>query len=158
MYMKYLILLLSVLNTTIAHAQYVDENAVEIPVGYYVSKGDKKTVYAFTSPDTEEIKAIAIVPEVFPNRRMDIHERRWIIPYSKGNLERLKQVKDKYVEWSQIAIKEKVPMMMKTIDVEIPDMYVLTYKISSDKPRHDDYHIALKNKNFKYGDFLIYCL
>ena len=151
MLLRLFLMLLFVLCTTLTHAQYVDVNAVEIPIGYYVSKGDKKTVYAFTSPDTTEIKAVAIVPEVFPNRRMDIHERRLVIPYSNVNLERLKQIKDKYAEWSQIAIKEKAPMMMKTIDIEIPDMYILTYKISSDKPRNDDYHIDLKSRKFKFA-------
>lgn len=149
--MRKALLLFLILNATLTMAQYVDVNAVEIPVGYYVSKGDKKTVYTFTSSDTAEVKAVAIVPEVFPNTRMDMHEKRLVIPYSTGNLERLKQIKDKYAEWSLIAVKEKAPMMMKTIDIEIPDMYILTYKIASDKPRHDDYHIALKSKRFKFA-------
>lgn len=146
--MRHLIILLFVLCTTLTYAQYVDVNAVEIPIGYYVSKGDKKTVYAFTSPDTAEVKAIAIIPEVCPNIKMDLHYKRLVIPYSNDNLNRLKEIGIKYTEWSQIAIREKVPMMTKTIDIEIPDIYILTYQQSIDKPRHDDYHISLQNKKF----------
>ena len=148
--MKKVIFLLLILNTTLAMAQYVDVNAVEIPVGYYTSEGQKKTVYAVTSSDTSEIKAVAIIPTLLLNKRMDLHNKRIIIPYNNSNIEKLEQVKAKYAEWTQIAIKEKAPMMIKTIDIEIPQIYVLTYYIAADRPRQDDYHILLNNRKFNF--------
>ena len=135
--MKKVIFLLLILNTTLAMAQYVDVNAVEIPVGYYTSEGQKKMVYAVTSSDTSEIKAVAIIPTLLLNKRMDLHKK-------------LEQVKAKYAEWTQIAIKEKAPMMIKTIDIEIPQIYVLTYYIAADRPRQDDYHILLNSRKFNF--------
>ena len=131
-------------------AQYVDVNAVEIPVGYYTSEGQKKTVYAVTSADTSEIKAVAIIPTLLLNKRMDLHNKRIIIPYNNSNIKKLEQVKAKYAEWTQIAIKEKAPMMIKTIDIEIPQIYVLTYYIAADRPRQDDYHILLNSRKFNF--------
>lgn len=148
--MKKVIFLLLILNTTLAMAQYVDVNAVEIPVGYYTSEGQKKTVYAVTSADTSEIKAVAIIPTLLLNKRMDLHNKRIIIPYNNSNIEKLEQVKAKYAEWTQIAIKEKAPMMIKTIDIEIPQIYVLTYYIAADRPRQDDYHILLNSRKFNF--------
>lgn len=148
--MKKVIFLLLILNTSLAMAQYVDVNAVEIPVGYYTSEGQKKTVYAVTSADTSEIKAVAIIPTLLLNKRMDLHNKRIIIPYDNSNIEKLEQVKAKYSEWTQIAIKEKAPMMMKTIDIEIPQIYVLTYYIAADRPRQDDYHILLNSRKFSF--------
>jgi len=148
--MKKVLFLLLILNTTLAMAQYVDVNAVEIPVGYYTSEGQKKTVYAVTSADTSEIKAVAIIPTLLLNKRMDLHNKRIIIPYNNSNIEKLEQVKAKYAEWTQIAIKEKAPMMIKTIDIEIPQIYVLTYYIAADRPRQDDYHILLNNRKFNF--------
>ena len=148
--MKKVIFLLLILNTTFAMAQYVDVNAVEIPVGYYTSEGQKKTVYAVTSADTSEIKAVAIIPTLLLNKRMDLHNKRIIIPYNNSNIEKLEQVKAKYAEWTQIAIKEKAPMMIKTIDIEIPQIYVLTYYIAADRPRQDDYHILLNSRKFNF--------
>lgn len=149
--MRYFVFLFLLFNITISQAQYVDVNAVEIPIGYYVSNGSKKTVFVYTSTDTAEVKAIAIVPEFLTDRgRMSVEEKRLVIPYSNDNLERLRRIKDKYSEWSQIAMREKAPKMLKTIDIEIPDMYVLTYKESIDKPRHDDYHITLESRKFDF--------
>lgn len=148
--MKKVLFLLLILNTTLAMAQYVDVNAVEIPVGYYTSEGQKKTVYAVTSADTSEIKAVAIIPTLLLNKRMDLHNKRIIIPYNNSNIEKLEQMKAKYAEWTQIAIKEKAPMMIKTIDIEIPQIYVLTYYIAADRPRQDDYHILLNNRKFNF--------
>lgn len=148
--MKKVIFLLLILNTTLAMAQYVDVNAVEIPVGYYTSEGQKKTVYAVTSADTSEIKAVAIIPTLLLNKRMDLHNKRIIIPYNNSNIEKLEQVKAKYAEWTQIAIKEKAPMMIKTINIEIPQIYVLTYYIAADRPRQDDYHILLNSRKFNF--------
>ena len=148
--MKKVIFLLLILNTTFAMAQYVDVNAIEIPVGYYTSEGQKKTVYAVTSADTSEIKAVAIIPTLLLNKRMDLHNKRIIIPYNNSNIEKLEQVKAKYAEWTQIAIKEKAPMMIKTIDIEIPQIYVLTYYIAADRPRQDDYHILLNSRKFNF--------
>ena len=148
--MKKVIFLLLILNTTFAMAQYVDVNAVEIPVGYYTSEGQKKTVYAVTSADTSEIKAVAIIPTLLLNKRMDLHNKRIIIPYNNSNIEKLEQMKAKYAEWTQIAIKEKAPMMIKTIDIEIPQIYVLTYYIAADRPRQDDYHILLNSRKFNF--------
>ena len=148
--MRKVIFLLLILNTTLAMAQYVDVNAIEIPVGYYTSEGQKKTVYAVTSADTSEIKAVAIIPTLLLNKRMDLHNKRIIIPYNNSNIEKLEQVKAKYAEWTQIAIKEKAPMMIKTIDIEIPQIYVLTYYIAADRPRQDDYHILLNSRKFNF--------
>ena len=148
--MRKLIFLLLIFNATITKAQYVDINAIEIPIGYYTSEGQKKTVYAVTSADTSEIKAVAIIPTLLLNKRMDLHNKRIIIPYNNSNIEKLEQVKAKYAEWTQIAIKEKAPMMMKTIDIEIPQIYVLTYYIAADRPRQDDYHILLNSRKFNF--------
>lgn len=148
--MRKVIFLLLILNTTLAMAQYVDVNAIEIPVGYYTSEGQKKTVYAVTSADTSEIKAVAIIPTLLLNKRMDLHNKRIIIPYNNSNIEKLEQVKAKYAEWTQIAIKEKAPMMIKKINIEIPQIYVLTYYIAADRPRQDDYHILLNSRKFNF--------
>ena len=148
--MRKVIFLLLILNTTLAMAQYVDVNAIEIPVGYYTSEGQKKTVYVVTSADTSEIKAVAIIPTLLLNKRMDLHNKRIIIPYNNSNIEKLEQVKAKYAEWTQIAIKEKAPMMIKKIDIEIPQIYVLTYYIAADRPRQDDYHILLNSRKFNF--------
>lgn len=148
--MRILIFLLLIFNATITKAQYVDINAIEIPIGYYTSEGQKKTVYAVTSADTSEIKAVAIIPTLLLNKRMDLHNKRIIIPYNNSNIEKLEQVKAKYAEWTQIAIKEKAPMMIKTIDIEIPQIYVLTYYIAADRPRQDDYHILLNSRKFNF--------
>lgn len=148
--MRKVLFMLLTFSATIIKAQYVDVNAIEIPIGYYASEGQKKTVYAVTSVDTSEIKAVAIVPTLLLNKRMELHNKRIIIPYNDSNIEKLKQVKAKYAEWTQVAIKEKAPMMMKTIDVEIPQIYILTYDIAADKPRHDDYHILLDSRKFNF--------
>lgn len=132
------------------YAQFADINTIEFPIGYYASKGDKKTVYALTTPDTSEVKAIAIAPTLFLNSRMNLHIKRLVLPYNDDNIKKLKQINDKFAEWSQIAIKEKVPMMLKTIEIEIPQLYALAYKTSIDKPCYDKYHIQLENKKFKF--------
>ena len=148
--MRRVLFLLLILNATITKAQYVDINAIEIPIGFYTSEGQKRTVYAVTSADTSEIKAVAIIPTLLLNKRMELHNKRIIIPYNNNNIEKLEQVKAKYAEWTQIAIKEKAPMMMKTIDIEIPQMYVLTYYIAADRPRQDDYHILLDSRKYHF--------
>lgn len=150
--------LLAVMSMMVAKAEcpfssngVADESDDEtmIMVGAVTISGKKRNVYVLTSSDSTQVRAVVLNPTSHFSKFYDFHNKDIVFPYTNENWRKLKEISDKYNEWSKVAKENNVGHMEKDVDISIDDLYVHLYETSRGKITKE-YNISLEKKKFAF--------
>lgn len=145
--MKNVFFLFFLLYNIAANAEYIDENTIKIQIGSVSIENKQHNLYVLTTIDSTRIEAVAFSPTKNFSNYYDFYYKDIVIPYTNNNLQKLKEILEKYKEWTIVAKDNEVGHMQKIVDIEIPDMYIHLYETKNSKIT-TNFHVILNDKRF----------